>query len=213
MTIRLNDGRVVSMLTDNRDGTVTVRLSPRDGQERSVRLREPNALEYAELRVAMVDIDRRLEDEFPIPLAPDVPDGISNDEAGLIVQRYADARTKYLNARNEAIKDPEKAPYAFMMIEVIGRLNGETVVLADLPRGEPFSATPCSALLEVWEAPLDGPDDRDENQPRVPAIVAPVPDSSVSPPAGTEPGSSEPEPSSLPTTEPASLSLPPPSIP
>lgn len=211
VTIR-RDGaqQMVGMLTDEQDGTITVRLHP-SWTPQTVRLREPTALEYAEIRSMFRDVDGRIEDEFPpIPVpvelqravdaanAADKAEGDGGDVANVSVllaeyQKDVSIRNR---ARNDYLRDPEKAPYAHALLEALQRLSTARLALEALPV-EGFSPYVCAALLEVWETPLGGPVDAGAAEETVPApapvVEAPPDDPPENPTAATEPASLAPE--------------------
>lgn len=186
--------RQVGMLTDEHDGTITVKLH----KGRTVLLDEPTALQYARLREAMRDVDRQLEDEFPSPPVPTIEEGMTPQQATLVVAQYQQDVNRRNLAREDALRDPEKAPYAQVLLRVINELADPQppVALEHLPV-EGFSALVCAGLLEVWETPLGGvvdPPETDtvsvpETAAATPTLV-PVP---ASPPVATAPDSPAPE--------------------
>jgi hypothetical protein len=192
------------MLTDNYDGTIDVRLHPSAPQP-VVTIREPTALEYARFRHAMRDIDRQLDEDFSIPPAPVIPTDMPLEEARLVVARYAAEQGKVLTVRKDAVSDPEKAPYAHVVLDVLSVLGGVDADLSALPV-EAFSSATCGAMLGVWETPLGGLVDAETSTPDPAPEPAPSPDVPV-------PASVESEASSPPGTEPVSLSPPEPLTP
>lgn len=187
--------RQVGMLTSEHDGTITVKLHG----GKTVRLAEPTAMQYARLREAMRDVDRQLDDEFPVPPVPTIPDDTPAPDATLIVTQFQRDINARNNAREDAVRDPEKAPYARVVLRVIDELSdphAAGITLEHLPV-EAFSALVCLGLLEVWETPLGGladpaPTTELDTVPET-AVATPAPPES--PPEATGPASPASEPS------------------
>jgi len=202
-----NGSTLVSMLTDNHDGTIDLRLHPGSSAGESVRLREPTARQYAELRVLMRDTDQRTQEECPEPAAPEFDESMPALQLAELVRVYENERDRWRQARRDLLLDPDKAPYAQVLMNVIEVLGDRRVTLDDLPV-EAFHVATCSALLEVWETPLGGRDDPVPT-PTTPAgggAARPVP--LVLATDDTEAASPAPAESSPPGTEPATPSSP-----
>lgn len=223
-------GQTVSCLTDNSDGTVSVRLNPRsdkgtvaaDGKGREVVLVEPSLREYAELRTLIVTTHEGIQAAYPAPVYPaDVTEEDAKTPEGR--QRlidYQQAVAKWTTDRNRAIKaivddagNEVTPPYARCMIDVVDRLADVNLTLDDLVP-EALQPRTLTGLLELWDAPLGGPGDLTNNpvlralaEATTPAPPTAAPES-VDPPAVDSP---EPEPSSPLGTEHSPQSLPEPS--
>lgn len=223
-------GQTVSCLTDNSDGTISVRLNPRsdkgtptaDGTGREVILHEPSLREYAELRTLIVDTHEAIQQQF---VAPVYPAHITEEDAKTADGRktlldYQQAVAEWTTARNKAIKaivdengNEVTPPYAKCMIEIVDRLAQVKLTLDDLVP-EALQPRTLTGLLEVWDAPLGGPGDLTNNpvlralaEATTPAPPTAAPASDVPPAAG----SPEPEQSSPLGTEHSPQSLPEPS--
>lgn len=194
-----SNGSKVSILTDNGDGTITVRLHDRS----EVLLREPTAREYAVLRTRMREADKVIEGKYPEPEEPFFAADDDTVEAQRAVADYRKALTEYVRDRIEFIRDPDEGPYLMAFLDAVNTLtDGARTITADDVNAEAFKITTCMALLEVWEAPLDGAAVA-PSSPAATAVPAEIPD------AASPPASPESEESSPPGTEPASPSLPP----
>jgi hypothetical protein len=207
MAIVTSNETTVSMLTAEDDGTIRVRLTRSAGNERHVTLREPNAIEYAELRMQMRAVDKMLAETCTPPEAPDIEDGAADRAARHAVTEYAKAVAKWQDDRLDLIRDPEKPAYGVVFVEAIHRLGmdgAQDVGLEDLPP-EALHVQACTALLETWEAPLGGP-----VVPPRPRPVLAVPDSAPqpSPLPDTPADSPEPAESSPPGTDTSTRSRP-----
>jgi hypothetical protein len=203
----------VSCLTDNSDGTITLRLvgaveRGEDGKPRratrEVLLLEPTALEYAQLRTKITACDAALRQQFPAPEAPTITEDMTQDEANRLRREFQSEFNEWARARKSWTHGLDSAPYANCVIEAVKVLSGESVTLADLPV-EAFDLACCAALLETWEAPLGGPAVLPQMADLVAAAI-PAPEPPTEPTAADSPDTDE---SSLPTTEPATQSLPP----
>lgn len=206
MAVTTPNGTIVSCLTDNEDGTITLRIHRRSKVNggKPVLLDEPTAREYAELRTKMRDADRLLDGKFPIPTAPVVPDGATEGETILLLMQHNAAVAECNQQRRDLIRDPELAPYAPVVIEVVRRLADLDITLDDLVP-EVFNSSTCGALLDLWEAPLGGP----VVPPPNPTVDVAVPEPAMAVPdveEPPEPVSTEPEPSSPPGTAPSTRS-------
>lgn len=220
----LGNGQEVSCLTDHKDGTISLRLLGEvvpgpDGPVRTVReirLLEPTAIEYAELRTMIIDADRITTEKFPPPPAPAPPppfDEMDEAERRVAVQRYSAEVAEYARIGSERvverenfIRSPETALYAQVVLRAAKMLGGQDIALAELPV-DAMTSTACTGLLEIWETPLGGRGDRQTPNPSGPA----APEMPPVQPASTEPASSDLAPSSPPGTEPSSPSPLPPS--
>ncbi len=205
-------GQTVSCITDNADGTITLRLlgpvEVVDGKptrtSREVLLLEPTAREYAQLRERIVTVDRQVRDMFPAPEPPTVTPDTPEAEARAAVLAYQEAAQAAMIARRDYVKGEDTSPYGACVIEVARRLGGVDITLDDLP-AEALEVRTCTALLEVWEAPLGGPvvppamaalveaatataDPEPEPEPESTSDTAPdSPATEASSPPGTEP--------------------------
>lgn len=232
-------GHTVSCVTDNNDGTVTVRLAPtRDADgattEREVRLAEPSLREYAELRTLIVDTHEGLQRRFPPPPTPSFDTEVAQTPEGMAaLAEYQQAVQEWTAARNKAIKaiadedgKPQMPPYAACMVAIVERLAVPPFKFPETHppelRGiddlvpEALQPRTYTGLLEVWDAPLGGPGDL-TNNPTLRALAeAATPAPPTAAPASdaqAEPASPEPEESSPPGTEHSPPSPPPPSTP
>ena len=147
----------VGCLTRLDEGMIEVRLHPTTpGARRVAVLAEPSALQYARLRVRMMDANQELSDKFPEPTRPhEKAESESDWEAVQRFAAYETAVAQWLDDRTAHRLDPEHAPYAQAFIEVINELAGVEITLGDVTP-EAFKAPTLQALLEAWEAPLGG---------------------------------------------------------
>lgn len=182
--------QIIGCLTRLDEGQVELRLhSTRPGERRTVVLSEPSALTYARLRIRMIDADKSLNDKYPSPDAiPQHIEGETDWERFQRVAAYNAAAQQVADDRANYRTDPEQAPYANALLEVVDKLGGGTTITLDDLTPEAFKAGVLQALLEVWEAPLDGP----VSPPATP-ILAPPTAAPADPP---EPASPESTPSS-----------------
>jgi len=216
-----SNGQTVSCITDTNDGTVTVRLAParteHGREERSVTLQEPSLREYAELRTMIVEAHDAVRAAHPEPEPPGVtPDAAQTPDGQRALLDYQQAVGAWTAARNKTIKsltdddgNERTPPYAGCVIAIVERLADQKVTVDDLVPEALFPRT-CTALLEVWDAPLGGPGDLASNPllralaeagtPAQPTAAPP----SADPPAPDSPAPAE---SSPPGTE--SSPLPP----
>lgn len=221
-------GKPVSCLTDNLDGSIALRLlgGVVQGQreERWVTLVEPTAREFAVLRTLIDEADKYVNAQCVAPEPPAIlPEQTAEGLAETLRLRreYDRAAREWREKRGDLLKtlptaeNPKAAPYARCVIEVVKTLNGENVEFDVLPV-EVFEPLACSALLEVWEAPLGGRVDppAEGTATAVQAIVDAIRDQSPEPAPedrtdGTEPDSPATEPSSPLGTEPSTRSLQP----
>lgn len=150
--------RVIRMVNDNGDGTITLTLAARnsDGNRRTVTLDEPNALVYARIRERVETVDDQVREKFAEPQKPVIPEGSTDEAAGLITLQYAQEVQRYNRELQRYARNPDDPPYAGIVIHIIDALAGETVTLEDLPV-EAFDYMVCSVLLRIWEGPYDGP--------------------------------------------------------
>lgn len=210
MSITTSGGTPVVCLTENDDGTISVRLHPRStaGSDGHVVLEEPTATEYATLRTQIVGLDDEINQKFP-PLA-DVNAVLGDldptSAAGLtVLTEYQRTVNEWVKDRRDYLRALETAPYARQVIIIIEKLAGVTVTLDDLT-AEVFNPLVCGALLEAWERPLDGRASRAAKaatpEPDPELVPAPAP----APTVDTAPASPELEPSSPPGTEPSTPS-------
>jgi hypothetical protein len=211
-------GVSVSCLTDNNDGTITLRLAPARTSdpkvkvEREIVLAEPTGREYARLRTMIVNADRGMQERFPMPdpptiNEPDEPTEADKRAAQKAMQDYTREITKWRKDRKDYERDEEHPVYAACVIEAAKILAGQDLTLDDLTV-DAFDITTCGALLELWEAPLGGPVVPPNLLADAAEALAAARDVPELPTAPTEPDSPESEPSSLPGTEPATQSLP-----
>lgn len=192
----------VECLTRLDEGRIELRLHSKR-ERRTIILPEPSAIEYARLRIQMMDADKTVNDKYPEPERPrDRIDGESDFDRAERFTDYNGVVAQWLDDRSSFRLDPDEAPYANALLAVIETLAEQTLTLGDLTP-EAFKASTLQALLEVWEAPLGGP-----VSPPPAATPAPVtedpgePDELVSPestpssPPGGEPSPPSPPPSS-----------------
>jgi hypothetical protein len=195
----------IGCLTRLDEGQVELRLHPRKpGERRTIILAEPSALTYARLRIQMMDADKELTEKYPEPsVPPDEIEGESEWDRAQRIVAYNTQVSQWIDDRANYRTDPEHAPYATVLLAVIEKLgNGQTVGLDDLTP-EAFKANVLQALLETWEAPLDGP----VSPPATPTPAPPTADLDEQP-AADSPESTR---SSPPSGEPSDPSPPAPS--
>lgn len=144
------------IVTDNDDGTVTLRLAG----GRSIELPEPTALQYAKVWDLLDQADQALP---PLPAL--------SEDAG---PEERAARSARVTERRQ-IQYSERSPHALALIEIVRLLTGEDLTMADLHRHS-MKPQVGGDLLAVWEAPLGGP-----AEPVLPSPLAPVAPTSPDP--------------------------------
>lgn len=212
-------GQTVSCVTDNNDGSISLRLlgpivvdgdGKRRRETREVVLVEPTAREYAELRQMIVEVDKARNESWPYP-PPPMMDGLDEAAARIAAIDYQRAIAE-VNAvrRDYSVGADGTFPYALCVIEAAKRLGDATITVDDLPQ-EALEVRVCAALLEVWEAPLGGPVVPEGLKELLDGRAAALAPSSPEPqsPSSTAADSPDGEESSPPGTEPSTPSAPP----